>query len=208
MTAFSDLLDLIGFEEDDVISLCRKWPDGRDGLQSVFTPVSMAPDLADQLDHVDAWYSVCPIRGDIREFLAAEIAAGRRKPNSRGTGDDVVGLRHLWLDIDYKPNGVREPASAKFLVNRLAEIMGTQPAAWVNSGHGCHVYWRLDHEPGVTYWSPGDVEAIANARAILDRWKAMVNQTAEQLGMRLDPVSDLARILRVPGTRNTKDDTR
>lgn len=208
MTAFSDLLDQIGFEEDDIISLCRKWPDGRDGLQSVFTPVSMAPDLAGQLEDVDAWYSVCPIREDIREYLAHEVAAGRRKPNSRGTGDDVVGLRHLWLDIDYKPNGVRERASAKYLVSTISDKMGAWPSAWVNSGHGCHVYWRLDHEPGVTSWAPGDAAAIANARGLLDRWKAMVNETAESVNMRLDPVFDLARILRVPGTRNTKDDAR
>lgn len=110
-------------------------------------------------------------------------------PRSRreGTKAAVRLAWCLWADVDAKlfPGGKAEA------LKRLREFL-LPSTAIVDSGHGFHPYWRLK-EP----------EEIAGPEDVA-RLEAYLKALAHALGA--DPsASELARILRLPGTQNLKD---
>jgi hypothetical protein len=101
-----------------------------------------------------------------------------RKGNT-STNEDVSRIVAVIADIDLK--SCKDPMGA-------LESYGLTPSAIVSSGGGVHVYWFLeDRDP--------DTPDFATAR-----------QEFLRLGPS-DAVHDAARILRVPGTKNTKYET-
>lgn len=104
-----------------------------------------------------------------------------------GTKGSIKQVHALWVDLDAKhvPGG-KEAA---------LEILRTFPlpcTLLVDSGHGCHAYWRLA-EP-VPIRSQADIDVV---EACLRRLTS---------ALRGDPAAcELARVLRLPGTWNLKD---
>ena len=196
---FSALLQRNGWEPDDFMTINRiqngNW-------QSVLVPAGAAVKIVEQnLIGVDAWYSVCPLRRDMKEVARAE---GR--PGSRGLEVDVVGLRALWTDLDFKENGLGGVDACLDLINAVSRLLGWETSAIVHSGNGLHPYWMLEREEGVTDWAPGDRDAIAAAKKRVESFGRLVQQEARRVGGKVDSVHDLARVLRIPGTGNTKGD--
>ena len=111
----------------------------------------------------------------------------------RAGGTDAVTMAAwLWCDIDNAPTW---EAAAILLCK--AELPA--PHLVVGSGNGCHVYWQLaDVEP------LPDAESKAQFRSLLRRLCAAVS--GEPDGPHGDVAStDVARILRLPGTCNWKN---
>lgn len=75
-----------------------------------------------------------------------------------------------------------------------------KPTFLIWSGHGLHAIWLFE-EPYI-------VEDNGNfISKVFKGWERFVNTIAlEQYGWKFDPVSDLARMLRAPGTVNFKED--
>jgi len=94
-----------------------------------------------------------------------------------GTAADVGPARVLWCDLDYKD--VPEPDAW-----RRIDAFPVPPSIIVSSGHGLHLYWRLQ-EPEAPHILASICRRIAYA-----------------LGG--DRCYDPARILRLPGSRNLK----
>lgn len=121
----------------------------------------------------------------------------------RGSADDVVAIGGWWADID-----VRHAASHKKQnlpaneddVRRLLDRVGLPASIEVNSGYGVHAYW-LFADPWVFADAADRKEAARQARL----WVSTIRAHAHTMGWDVDPVGDLARIMRVPGTRNFKD---
>lgn len=88
----------------------------------------------------------------------------------------VKQTRWLWADVDKKKG-----ATFATILSRLTHY----PQVVVDSGHGWHMYWRLDRAVSVE-------DAQKAMRVLADRLNG-------------DPVGDPARIMRVPGTFNNKD---
>jgi len=122
--------------------------------------------------------------------------------SGRGRAEDVAAICALWADLDVlhpahkKLNLPPDEAAALGLLDR----MGLPPSAIVRSGHGLQAYW-LFREPWV-FDSAGE---RAEAAALSRRWVATLRATAKVHGWDADPVGDLARVLRIPGTANVKD---
>lgn len=187
---FSQLLQLNGWCPDDTLTLnyleSGKW-------RTIATTAAAAQGTVDaMLTGRDAWYSVCPLRSDFQSARAV---------GSRGTIEDVVGLRALWTDLDIKPDGLPSMDAALDVIGALSERLGRQPSARVGSGHGIHAYWALVDPPT---WEPGDLERRARAKTQVARWGRLVQQEARKVGGKVDNVYELARVLRVPGTSNLK----
>lgn len=93
----------------------------------------------------------------------------------------------LWVDLDSKMlSGGKEEA-----LKRLKEFP-LPPTAIVDSGNGYHAYWRLK-----------EAEIISSQEDIA-RVEGYLKALATALGADLQS-AELARILRVPGTKNHKD---
>jgi hypothetical protein len=132
----------------------------------------------------------------VKKFLAQWDVAGRGTYYCTGTlkpgqerriTENIFELVGLHADIDFK--GVADdPAD---ILRQLMQLP-CPPTIIVNSGHGQHCFW-LFREPIGT-----DLGANVTARVVNARTKL-----AELLAG--DAVHDLPRIMRLPGSRNTKN---
>ncbi len=115
--------------------------------------------------------------------------------SGRGAATDSWALPALVLDLDVKPKAFVDLDAAWSYLDSLPI-----PASLVvESGGGLHAWWVLE-EP-LLLDTP---EKHETARRLADRWRGLCRAEATKVGADLDPVADLARVLRVPGTRNHK----
>lgn len=102
------------------------------------------------------------------------------------------GARALWADIDCGVGkSYAEAAVGANHVIAFARAHSLPPPLFVGSGYGLHCYWPLD-----TNLNPADWFQLASG------FKA----AAERFGLQLDPsrTTDIASVLRTPGTHNRK----
>tara|TARA_R110002020_G_scaffold79165_4_gene198662 strand:- start:4951 stop:7785 length:2835 start_codon:yes stop_codon:yes gene_type:complete len=125
------------------------------------------------------------------------------------TGDNrtqlnVHGLKAFWLDIDCgpaktainaktgKPFGYINQATGSEALKSFCILVGLPKPTIINSGRGLHVYWALTEEISSDQWQP-----VANR----------LRQLCVTHDLYVDgSVFETARVLRVPGTYNFKDD--
>lgn len=131
----------------------------------------------------DAYFSLCP----------------QEEPPAKGRGkaDGVMCVPFVWVEIDVQhPTAHKNdkyPPNAQS-VKILLEELGVEPSYMVHSGHGYHVYWILDE--------PLEPEEGAE---IVEGWQTHIRDIARKHDWMIDKTSDLARVLRVPDTKNWKD---
>lgn len=107
---------------------------------------------------------------------------------------NVLAVKAFWLDVDAgegKPYGDAEDAAVA--AAKFCQRSGLPSPVFVGSGSGIHCYWPLEQAVGPEVW-----RSIA----------ARIKLSCDSLGLRADAVrtSDIASILRPPGTRNRKLD--
>lgn len=121
--------------------------------------------------------------------------------NLRGRDSDILAVSSLYSDIDVKSCAHAQNALPKS-VDEAIEFLNSlplSPSIIVNSGNGLHAYWLLDVPFKIQ--NSKDKEYISS---IFKGWSKFVNTNAKKRGWKLDNVSDLARVLRVPGSINFK----
>lgn len=129
----------------------------------------------------------------------AYFACAEYKTQSTRKGDNVNQARAFWLDLDCgeakaaKGAGYATKREATGALMEFCTVTGLpSPTDLVDSGNGLHVYWVLDVD------------------VPLDDWKAhgaLLKALTKEYGLLADPMrtSDIASVLRVPGTMNWKD---
>ncbi len=174
---FADLLQALGFADDERVSLLAL-PDRR---VWVVPPKDAPTVLADAGEDSNLFFGVNPVR---------DTATGR------GTADDVTRLSCLWIDIDVKPGGCPTLDVARAIGAEVGLKIGARPAVTVSTGGGLHCYWPIT--------SGGILNGDTAAASLLLRWKRLVGEVAARRDIKLDSVFDLPRMLRVPGSFNSK----
>jgi hypothetical protein len=145
------------------------------------------------------WVLSRPNAGDIYYCLSLQSKAGVNKhgnPIAERSLQNVLTLKALWLDLDVKepPKGYASVEEAWFALKAFYEAVGMpRPSALVKSGGGLHVYW------------------ISKTPLTLEQWRPLatgLKNAAVKHGLRCDACCtvDAARILRVPGTWNCKNE--
>ncbi|MBT2269787.1 AAA family ATPase [Rhodococcus erythropolis] len=185
----AELLHLLGRVPGEFTAICTQ---GSDGLfDARVVPTDFAASHVDSLlgrDTMDIWYSVNPTAGQ---------GSSRRK----GRAEDVTRLAGLWADLDVKEGFCASIDVAELIIEKLSVVLGTRPTVLVASGHGLQPIWIFERCDDLTL----NTEAKrAAATDLLDQWGALVHLTAAECGAKVDPVFNLDRILRVPGTVNNK----
>ncbi|ACL04305.1 hypothetical protein Dalk_2612 [Desulfatibacillum aliphaticivorans] len=123
---------------------------------------------------------------------------------SRGKANSVVGIPGLWLDLDIVGPGHAETSIPEDREAAMTFLEGLpwKPTLLVNSGGGVHAYW-LFKEP----WIFDDEKERIEAQELSARFQLHVRNLAKEThGWNLDNTSDLARLLRVPGSLNHKSE--
>jgi len=155
---------------------------------------------ATQLVHAKppGWHtytSTCLLSADSWAQVLATGSAG-----ARGGASHVGAVTHVWVDLDVKgPNHKHDnlpPTTADALT--IIDDMPT-PTMLVSTGGGLHAYWQLD-SPLVII----DDTTRAQAETLTKGWSAVAETLGAAKGWHVDPVGDLARVLRLAGTPNPK----
>ncbi|RDV81691.1 DUF927 domain-containing protein [Ammonifex thiophilus] len=134
-------------------------------------------------------------------YFGVGLRKEKLPPEKRGAAGDVVALPGLWVDADCQ-EGIHKagnlPAKGEALQTLLD--LPVPPTVVVDSGGGLHAYW-LFREP----WAFGGEDDRREAASLSARFQQALQALWREQNWELDNTSDLARILRVPGTRNWKD---
>jgi P4 family phage/plasmid primase-like protien len=118
--------------------------------------------------------------------------ATRRIGVGSGTRENLAELTALWVDIDCLKLGLDKALVALALKTKLFMA----PSLIIDSGYGIHAYWLLREALDIRLEAPGAANLEADILAAL---KQLAGIAAGDMA-----VCDLARIMRLPGTHNTK----
>lgn len=166
------------------------------GLKGKNNPRPKMVATREELDEVAARY--------VQEGWDVYFGVAKFETNSGRKKDNVKSLRAFWLDIDCgalkaeinpktgRPDGYIDQATGLEELKRFCELVGLPKPTLVNSGRGIHVYWVLDRDVTRQEWEP--VAARLRELCVLHNFY-------------IDgQVFEAARVLRIPGTLNFKDD--
>ena len=122
-------------------------------------------------------------------------------PSSRCKSEEIAGIFGLWADIDVSSVAHTKkplPATIEDALSLIPDEM--PPTLIVLSGNGLHLWWLFE-EP---YVFASDADRKRGA-ALAFRWQTLIAHRGSTKGWAIERLADLARVLRIPGTMNTKD---
>lgn len=160
------------------------------GLNSTFSSLAQAATYATDVAN----------RGDV--YMATGLALRQVRPaRTRATAAQVVGVPGVWADIDV--NGGPEMKTGAAPTLAAAEELACEllePTLLVASGYGLQAWWLFD-EPWIF-----DADGVQRERArqLVKAFQLALRAKAKERGFGLDSTHDLARLMRLPGTRNHK----
>lgn len=182
----ADILDTLGRDEGEYTAICHRL------VRGTFS--------SSVVDSASANAAVSALPGDGNVWFSLNPAAGpARRCAGRGGEQQVTRLAALYLDVDVKDGAFPGLDKAAEYVTALSEMVGTRPSVLIYSGHGVQPVWPIDD---------GELDTAdkrEQARRLSRRFDRLARRVADDFSASLDNVSDLARILRVPGTTNWKD---
>ncbi len=116
---------------------------------------------------------------------AAYFACGTLRPDATGrTKEDISEIAFLWADIDFK-----DIVEDRVSVERRLATLKYPPSYTVFTGHGIHCYWLL-------------TEAL-DAQSMQSRVEENLRLLCDLVGGDTN-VCEIARVMRLPGTHNSK----
>ena len=118
----------------------------------------------------------------------------------RCKSEEISGLSGIGTDLDLLSEAHKKALPATIPEALTILPVGLPPSIMISTGNGIHPWW-LFKEP-LIFENEQDRQAAAR---LLTRWHELLARNAAAHGWSYDKLSDLARILRVPGTRNLKD---
>jgi hypothetical protein len=182
-------------------------------------------------DNLPVWETGRTYEAHQRELMIADIKKRQaRKSNvyysvnkpcmvtkRQGSGgknniDDIIAIRALAFDIDFTSFQRDNEAILEFIDKNLTnELM---PSLVINTGGGFHLIYLLDKRILTDLYKPPktDEEEKVNEIMIANRYQvtalghdfeAMLRYKFEDLPVKIDNMSNIDRVMRLPGTINT-----
>ena len=120
--------------------------------------------------------------------------------SSNRQGSNVLAVRSFWLDIDTNEFKAKGDSCYVDCLEALRELekfgfwLGLPSPVVINSGYGLHVYWPMDADISPDAWR--------------DTAK-LLQRACDQWGLKIDRsrTADIASVLRIPKTHNSKNRT-
>jgi len=121
-------------------------------------------------------------------------------PSRRCPSEEIACIAGVWADFDLQSEAHKKALPAA-IPDALSVIpAGMPPTIVVATGNGAHAWW-LFKEP----WVFENDQERQDAARLIARWHTLLRLNAAARGWAFDRLSDLARVLRIPGTINGKD---
>ena len=166
---------------------------------SMFNPTQIVHISVDQLGRVTDTVRTWSKKGDI--YFSHGLRRDGIAKDKRGGIDDVAGVPCFVVDIDIKGpahKGQELPPTQ----DDTMELLGAfplKPSVVVHTGGGLHAYWILK-EP----WMFDDTDERAKAQQLGRGLQGYFQHKALERGWKIDNVSSLDHVFRLPGTLNHK----
>ena len=165
------------------------------------------PFRRDQTKDLLEYVRQCDQAGKPGIYLRATTSRFGLQTGHRGEAIDAIELPGLWADLDFGTAGHAEKRNLPHPPDEdaaasLVSIAGlSAPTAWVHSGGGLYAWWLL-HEPMAI---GGDENLRSYLTSLSRKWHGVLGKAAASRGWAYGTESsDLARVLRLPGTVNRK----
>jgi hypothetical protein len=174
-------------------------PDGKRAGKYPVSPGKPFTELDKLLSHA-GWINTIDFNKDVWFCTSRQARQGltrNGKPKAIRSARDALFQKSIWIDIDVGPDDpkkyatVEEALAAILLFQKTVKL--PPPSAIVFSGSGIHVYWISKTPLTPAEWGP----YALGLRTLL-----LANTIKCDSGL----TTDIARILRVPGTFNYKYD--
>jgi len=114
-------------------------------------------------------------------YLGVGLSKTDLGPACRCPSDEIAGIAGLWAALSVIPASM-------------------PPTIVISTGNGAHAWWLLK-EPYIF----DDADDRKETASLVSRWHTLLRLNAAARGWAFDRLSDLARVLRIPGTKNFKD---
>lgn len=120
----------------------------------------------------------------------------------RGKANDAGYHGFVWLDLDYGVDGHKSTENPPTREDALALLRSfvLPPSMIIFTGHGLQAFWFFDVPIDAT-----NEEGRRLASNVVKSLQSTFTELAAKKGWQVDKTSDLARLMRVPGTVNWKD---
>lgn len=135
--------------------------------------------------------------------LYLSIGTHESPQRTRGGESTVVSIPGLWADLDigelgHKPASLPNPPDEETALSIVEGL--PEPSMLMHSGGGLQAIW-LFQSPWVFDSNADRTEA----KRVVQEWGNLLEEKGRLLEFHVDKVADLARILRVPGSLNHKE---
>ena len=123
-------------------------------------------------------------------------------PGKRSSEEKISCMSFIHEEYDVKGPAHKEQKLPETLEELLSFLHDLEcpPSIIVHSGNGVHTYWLLQEYITVTDENRGWIKRIVKG------YEKHTHRLGMERGWKFDPVADLARVLRIPGTLNHKSD--
>lgn len=123
-------------------------------------------------------------------------------PGKRSSVEKISCMSFIHEEYDVKGPAHKEQNLPETLEELLSFLHGLEcpPSIVVHSGNGVHTYWLLQEYITVAEENRGWIKRIVKG------YEKHTHRLGMERGWKFDPVADLARVLRIPGTLNHKSD--
>jgi hypothetical protein len=121
-------------------------------------------------------------------------------PTRRCKSEEITGLSGIGTDLDLLSDAHRKPLPTTIPDAMTIVPVELPPSITLSTGNGIQPWW-LFKEPVIFE----NAEERQAASRVLSRWHKLLERNAAAHGWVYDKLADLARILRIPGTRNLKN---
>jgi hypothetical protein len=136
-------------------------------------------------------------------YFGVGLSIIRKQPNQRFEANEVTALPGLWIDVDYLDDAHKKqnlPPTKEDAIE-LLKRMPLPFSKFIHTGHGYQAYWLFER---VEVFET-DLER-ARLAALCEHWQRLFKFYSLEKGWDCDSTFDLARVFRVPGTLNHKDE--
>jgi hypothetical protein len=167
------------------------------GWINLWSPAARASPVWAPVDRIDLLRHHIERLGERGDLYFGVALRRDRLAEGRGGKADCGAIPGVWIDLDWLSEVHRNPRlpATRELAIELARSFPLKPSAVVNTGWGFQVWW-LFAEP---------LDA-AEAVVLLARWEATWEKLAANLGVDIDHVWNIDRVMRLPGGFNHKRD--
>jgi P4 family phage/plasmid primase-like protien len=142
------------------------------------------------------------LRNQQNVYFGVGLRKERLSEHQRGSSKDIFSLPAVWLEIDLK-SGVHAADNLpdEQEAEMILDTFPLEPSIINHSGGGLHCYWLFEQPVRIR-----NEKEQQSAERMLRRFQDIFIRLARSKGLHIDKTSDLARVLRIPGTFNLKSD--